>query len=137
MSWLNNLLLNRKQTIISLLVIVPIGFFTKFYSGAASEWVNDSLGGILYVIFWSLLVFLLAPKVNPLKIASIIFIITCILEFLQLWHANILEIIRSNFLGRTIIGSSFSWLDLPHYLIGAIISYMLIRYLGKMEIKNL
>jgi hypothetical protein len=136
MSWLNNLLLTRKQTIVSLLIIVPIGFYTKFYSGPAAEWVNDSLGGILYVIFWAILFFLFAPKVNPLKIVSIVFVMTCILEFFQLWHPNFLEIIRSNFLGRTIIGSSFSWLDFLHYFIGAIMSFALIKYLSKVELNK-
>jgi hypothetical protein len=135
MFWLNIFLVKRKQTITTLIVIIPIGFYTKFYSGPASEWVNNSLGGILYVIFWSLLFFLLAPKVNPIKIASIVFILTCTLEFLQLWHPNILESFRSNFLGRTILGSSFSWLDFLHYFVGFIISFALIKHFYKTEVK--
>lgn len=31
---------------ISLLAIVPLGFFTKFYSGYGQNWVRDSFGGL-------------------------------------------------------------------------------------------
>ena len=126
-------LLKRKWTIVLFVFIVPIGFYTKFYSGPAAAWVNNSLGGILYIIFWSLMFFLIAPKVNPVKIASVVFVLTCFLEFLQLWHPDILESMRSSFLGRTILGTSFSWLDFLHYFIGFILSSALLRYLHKIE----
>ena len=124
---------NRKWTIISLLIIIPIGFYTKFYTGPASIWVNNSMGGILYVIFWSLLIYLIVPKSNPLKIVTFVFIVTGILEFIQLWHPVILEFIRSYFLGRIIIGSSFSWSDFFYYFIGAIIAFLFILFLQRSE----
>lgn len=119
-----------------IIFMVPVGFYTKFYSGPFSEWVHNSLGGVIYVIFWSLLFYLLAPNVNPLKIASSVFIITCILEFMQLWHPPFLEVVRKNFLGRALIGSSFSWLDMVHYIIGFFISYSFIILLRKIETGN-
>jgi hypothetical protein len=70
-----------------------------------------------------------------LKTTLVVFVLTCFLEFLQLWHPDILESIRSNFLGRTILGSSYSWLDLFHYFIGFIISSTLLKYLSKIEKK--
>lgn len=125
----------RARTIILLIALIPIGFYTKFYLGPASEWVNNSLGGIIYVIFWSLLFFLFAPKVNPVKISFGVFIVTCLLEFLQLWHPIFLESIRMSFLGRAILGTTFSWLDQFHYLIGCIISLALLDYLSRNEKK--
>lgn len=133
MLMLNKIFSKRKLTIFVLLAVVPIGFYTKFYSGPFSAWVNDSLGGLFYIIFWSLLLYLLFAKVKPIRIVTIVFIITCALEFLQLWHPNFLEIIRSNFLGQTILGSSFSWFDFPHYLVGSIISFFIIKRLSKTE----
>jgi hypothetical protein len=123
----------RKLTIFVLLAVVTVGFYTKFYSGPFSAWVNDSLGGLFYIIFWSLLLYLLFPKVKPIRIVAIVFIITCALEVLQLWHPYFLEIIRSNFLGQTILGSSFSWFDFPYYLVGAGISVFIINHLNKFE----
>ncbi|MEJ2048795.1 MAG: DUF2809 domain-containing protein [Calditrichota bacterium] len=130
-------LLNRKWSIISIVIIIPVGFYTKFYSGPASGWVNNSLGGIPYVLFWSLVFFLIAPRTSPLKIVAIVFILTGILEFLQLWHPVFLESIRSYFLGRAIIGSSFSRSDFFYYFIGAITAFLLIMFLRKTETKNI
>ena len=127
----------RKWSIISIIIIIPVGFYTKFYSGPASGWVNNSLGGILYVIFWSLVFYLIGPNTNPLKIVTIVFILTGMLEFLQLWHPVILESIRSHFLGRSIIGSSFSQSDFFYYFIGAITAYLLIMFLRRTETKNI
>jgi hypothetical protein len=105
------------------LAIVPLGFYTKFYSGPAADWVNDSLGGVFYEIFWCLVISLLFSKANPLAIALAVFVVTCTLEFLQLWHPPFLELIRRNFIGGTILGSSFSWSDFPYYFIGSVIGW--------------
>ena len=100
-------------------VIVPLGFYTKFYEGPASNWVNNSLGGVLYVIFWSLIISIFMVRARSWKIAMIVLLATCALETLQLWHPPFLESIRSTFIGGTLIGNSFSLLDMVHYVIGA------------------
>lgn len=127
----------RKWTIASIVILIPIGFYTKFYSGLGSSWVNDSLGGVFYVIFWSLLLSLFLPKIYPLRVSIIVFTVTCVLEFLQLWHPAFLESIRSNFIGQTLIGTSFSKLDFLHYFIGFIVSLVVLKYFRKIEIKNI
>ena len=103
----------------SIVVIVPAGFYAKFYRGPASHWVNDSLAGAFYVIFWCLVVFLLVPRWKPHRIAAGVLAATCILEFLQLWHPPFLEWLRGYFLGRTILGTTFDWMDFPYYFAGA------------------
>lgn len=120
-----------KWTLISILIIVPLGFYSKFYSGQAARWVNDSLGGVLYVIFWCLFAFLFLSNTKPWKIATAVFAITCFLEFLQLWHPSFLEFLRSNFIGRTILGTSFTWSDFPYYLVGGGIGWLLMKRLQK------
>lgn len=126
-------LVTRKWTILSILIITPIGFSTKLYSGPISAWVNNSLGGILYVLFWALLFFLILPKISTLRIACTVFIATCMIEVLQLWHPLFLEAVRHNFIGRTILGNSFSLSDLFHYGIGLIISILWIKFLRSIE----
>ncbi|MFC2104877.1 DUF2809 domain-containing protein, partial [Bacteroidota bacterium] len=88
-------------TIIILFVIVPLGFYSKIYSGGGHEWINNKLGGVFYEIFWCLLFFILLPKSKPLGIVIWVLIITCILEFVQLLDNVFLDIIRSNFIGQT------------------------------------
>jgi hypothetical protein len=116
-----------------LLVIVPLGFYTKFYTGPAATWVKNSLGGVLYVIFWCLVVFLLAPDARPWVIALAVLIVTCALEVAQLWHPPALEWARSGFVGRTLLGTHFTWSDFPHYALGCGIGWLWMRWLGRPE----
>ena len=120
-----------RWTLISILIIVPLGIYSKFYSGQAENWVNNSLGGVLYVIFWCLLAFLFLSNTKPWKIAATVFIITFFLEFLQLWHPPLLEFLRSNFIGRTILGTTFTWSDFPYYLVGCGIGWLWMKSLQK------
>lgn len=120
-----------RWTLISMLIIVSVGLYSKSYSGQAARWVNDSLGGVLYVIFWCLFAFLFLSNTNPWKIATAVFVITCFLEFLQLWHPTFLEILRSNFVGRTILGTTFTWSDFPYYVMGSGIGWLWMKRLQK------
>ena len=116
----------RRWTLVAIGIITPLGFYSKFYTGPASHWVNNSLGGVLYVVFWSLVASAILIRARPWVIASVVLLLTCALEFLQLWHPVFLEAIRSTFMGVTLIGNSFSWLDLFHYLFGALASAWLL-----------
>ncbi len=127
-------LISRKRiwTAVSLLIIVPIGFYSKCgYSGPAAGWVNDSLGGALYEMFWCLLIFLFFVNAAPWVIAVSVLTVTCLLECLQLWHPPFLEMIRSCFIGRTIIGTCFVWSDFLYYFLGTWIGWLWIRRLQK------
>ena len=128
-----NVLAQRKWTILAIIAIVPIGFFAKFYTGPAWFWVNNSFSGVFYELFWCFVGFLFFPKSRPFIIALTVLIITCLLEFMQLWHPPFLEIIRQTFLGRTLLGTSFTWSDFPYYFIGCGLGWFLIAWLKKLE----
>ena len=85
------------------------------------------------MIFWSLVFSLLFARTRPIRIALIVLVVTCALETLQLWHPDFLEAIRSTFIGATLIGNSFSWLDLLHYVFGALASTGLLEALHGKE----
>jgi len=120
----------RWLTLLFIILIIPIGFYTKLYTGPAQDWIGNSVGGLLYEIFWCLVLFFLFPKASPILLASIVFISTCILEFLQLWHPSFLEYLRSNFIGRTILGNVFNWMDFPYYLAGSFLGYFALRFIS-------
>ena len=116
---------------LSLLLVTPLGFLFKFYSGPAKWWFNDYGAGVLYEIFWILLVFFFFPGKKSVKVIPVcVFIITGVLEFLQLSHLWPLEEIRSYFLGRALIGTTFTWWDFPHYAIGCVIGWLVIKRMG-------
>ena len=121
----------NKWILLVIAFVIPLGLYSKVYDGPASSWVNNSLGGVLYVIFWSLLFSLLAVRIKSWKIVSLVFLITCTIEFLQLWHPSFLEAVRSTFFGVTLLGNSFSWLDMVHYVIGSLASLGLLIILRR------
>jgi len=127
----NRIKVSRKKVLYSLLVIVPLGFASKFYSGHAAWWFNDYVGGMFYEIFWCLVAIFVWPQASGFWIAFWVLGITSMLEFCQLWHPPVLETIRSTFIGRTLIGTSFAWWDFPYYVIGSGIGLFWIKMLRK------
>ncbi len=118
----------RRVYLILLVLLVPIGFATKFYPGPANDWVSDSLGGVLYVMFWILLAMAIHPRARIGVVALAVLAATSVLEVLQLWHPVWLAPIRATFLGHAVLGNTFSWLDFPYYVIGALAGYGCTRW---------
>jgi hypothetical protein len=115
----------RLRALLSGAVVVPLGFALKFYAGPGQAWVNNSLAGVAYVIFWCLAVFAVWPNRAAITwIASGVLVVTCALEALQLWHPSWLEAIRSTFAGRALLGTTFVWSDYAYYVVGCAIGWL-------------
>lgn len=127
------LLKTRIFTLLSILLITPLGFFTKLYSGNGETWINNHLGGTFYVIFWCLIIFLIFPGTKPLIITGWVLVVTVLLEFFQLVHPKFLEFFRGSFIGKTILGTSFNWIDLIFYFIGYVIAILWMKRLDTIK----
>ncbi len=127
----------RGHILFWLIIITPLGFLFKFYSGAGQWWFNNYGAGLLYEIFWLLVVTFLLPRQKILT-KSVIWVlaITGILEVLQLWHPKFLEQIRAYFWGRALIGTTFNWWDFPHYVIGCGLGWLLLKRLYRSSPKS-
>lgn len=124
----------RQLTILSLLIVTPLGFLSKLYYGPGYKWFNDYAGDILYEIFWSLFFFLLIPSRKAVRqIPLWVLIVTCVLEFLQLWKPPLLQQIRATFWGKTLLGTTFVWLDFPHYVIGCLIGWLWLQQIWRLH----
>ena len=119
-----------------MLFLIPLGFATKFYQGPGMAWIGDYGGAVLYEIFWCCVAALIWPRGSALMIALWVFGITCLLECMQLWHAPFLEAIRSNFLGRTLIGIAFKWSDFPYYVLGSASGWGMLRLIQWMHARK-
>ncbi len=124
--------------IISLLIVTGMGFFFKFYSGGfGRQWLNNSGAAVFYEIFWCLFAYLFIKGRNVTnQICLWVFIITCVLEILQLWHPPLLEQMRSTLVGRLLLGTTFSWWDFLYYAIGCIFGWLWLRQLDKSNAKK-
>ncbi len=114
----------RALTALSIMLVVPAGLYTRFYTGVGESWVRNSLGGVFYVIFWCLVVYLVLDASRPLGVAVAVLLVTAGLEFLQLWHPPALETLRRSFLGSALLGTTFYWSDFPYYILGASIAWL-------------
>lgn len=86
----------------------------------------------MYEVFWCLVVFFFVPnRKHTTSIAVSVFVITSTLETLQLWHPQFLQQVRSTFLGKTLLGTTFVWWDFPHYLLGCVIGWLCMRTVSK------
>lgn len=129
MKHLKQLMALRVKLFLVIVIITLLGFGSKLYEGFGFQWFNNSLAGLFYETFWCLVVYLFNPRIRPVKIGFWVFIITDLLEFLQLWHPGFLQIVRESFLGSALIGNSFNWLDFPYYLAGCLLGILLMRLL--------
>ena len=121
----------RILAIVSLAIVTPAGFAMKFYSGPAADWFNNSAGGAMYVVFWCLLAAIVWPRRSAVTLIVItVLTVTCILETMQLWKAPPLQWVRSFFIGRTLIGTTFSPSDYIYYFAGALIGWFWLRLIA-------
>jgi hypothetical protein len=122
----------RIRIIICLAVTVPLGFVFKYYTGPGAGWCNAHGAAVFYEIVWCLVAFFFFPaRRNIPVIAAAVFLITCTLETMQLWHPPLLETVRSTHIGAWLIGSCFDWLDFPHYIIGSGLGWLVMRLIGR------
>jgi hypothetical protein len=83
-------------------------------------------------VFWCLLFYLIWPRGDCTgSIALTVLIATCLLEILQLWHPPLLEAIRATLLGHTLLGTTFSWWDFFHYLLGSVLAWLWMQQLAR------
>ncbi|MEZ6133131.1 MAG: DUF2809 domain-containing protein [Planctomycetaceae bacterium] len=114
-------------------VVIVIGLGCKRYSGPGSDWVNNwGPASVAYEWMLMLLAFVIIPRRTAIvRIAVGVFMVTCLIEFLQLWKPEWLQTIRATVPGRLILGTTFSWWDFPAYLVGCLTGIFLLRSVAK------
>lgn len=122
----------RRRILLSLVIVTPLGFALKLYAGPGHRWVSNSAAGVLYELFWCLVVFYIWPRRHCVtRIALSVLVVTSLLEMSQLWHPWLLEEVRSSFLGRVLIGTTFAWGDFPYYVLGCVLGWLWMRAISR------
>ncbi|MEP3482500.1 MAG: DUF2809 domain-containing protein [Fuerstiella sp.] len=109
--------------------VIAFGLACKKYQGLGSDLINNfGPASVAYVVLLSLLLFAVWPKPDwIIQISVAAFVLTCVVEFLQLWHPAGLTAIRETMIGRLVLGTTFNVLDFPAYAIGAIVSIFVLK----------
>lgn len=123
----------RRRTALAIPITVAIGLACKFYSGPAANFVNNfGPASVAYVILLMLTSFLVRPRRTSIaSIAVMAFLVTCGIEFSQLWHPDWLTSLRGTLPGRLILGTTFNIADFPAYLAGAFIGSLILKQICK------
>lgn len=118
--------------------VVAIGLGCKYYSGPGRDWVNNwGPASVAYELLFMLLGFALVPRRTAIaRIALVVFIATCLIEFSQLWRVEWLLAVRQNLFGRLLLGSSFSWWDFPAYAVGCLTGLPLLHAICNFGIRQ-
>jgi Protein of unknown function (DUF2809) len=116
----------RVSLIIWLFLVALLGYWFRFDAPISAGW-RDGIGGAAYVIFFVVALAIISQASSATCITLIVLTLTCVLEFLQLWHPLWLEQIRRTLLGRALLGTTFGWTDFPPYFAGAVIGWALVR----------
>jgi hypothetical protein len=125
----------RLFTFSSLIIILITGLLYSKYRYSVS-WLNQEVGGIFYVIFWCLLAFLFIPSRRAVwQIPLWVLTITCLIEFLQLWHPPFLDYLRSFWWGKMVLGNVFNWADFPYYFIGSGLGWLGLKMIWNVKHK--
>ena len=122
----------RSRIGLSMAAVVPLGLLLKFYAGPYQAWVNNSAAGMVYELFWCLALFAVWPYRRAInRIVIGVFVVTCGLEAMQLWHPPLLQAVRSTVPGRVLIGTTFAWSDFAYYAVGSGIGWLWLRWISR------
>ncbi len=120
----------RTTLAVVLLCLVPLGYWLRFRAPLAPE-LRDSSGGVVYVVLWVVSAAFFWVRTAASRLALGVLLVTCLLEFLQLWHPVWLEAIRATFPGRVLLGTTFGWDDFPPYFLGAFLGWFMVKVIRR------
>jgi hypothetical protein len=118
-----NSLAGRKLAVVLCLAAVGTCLGYDYWRAELPDWWRGHGGGIPYVLFWATLWFVVFPfrrAIVPVCVG--VTLVTCGLEFLQLWQPPWLIQFRATRLGAALLGNGFTWSDFPPYLLGGLLA---------------
>jgi hypothetical protein len=119
---------------ITLMILILItALYTKEYRGEHQMMINNHIGGILYVLFGSLLFSVIFPSMKPYKSVLLALTITCLLEFVQWFRFPFMLELTKIKAFAYLLGNSFNPYDFIYYGIGALLGFMVLFLLSHHE----
>lgn len=116
----------RMLKIILLVLVFITALYTKAYKGEYQVLINNHIGGVLYVLFGSLLFSVLFPAIKSYKPVLLAFGITCLLEFIQWMQIPFMVELTRITTFAYLFGNSFNWGDFVYYFIGAGVGWLVL-----------
>jgi hypothetical protein len=116
-----------KIALMALVLITALS--TKEYRGEYESVINNKIGGILYVLFASLLFSVMFTRLKPWWPVVFALCATSLLEFIQYFRFPFMVSLTRIKVFAYLFGTSFDWGDFIYYFIGAAIALGLLLLL--------
>jgi hypothetical protein len=126
----------RIAKIILLVLVFLTALYTKNYRGQYEMTINNNIGGVFYVLFGSLLISVLFPRLKLYLTVLLALGLTCLLEVIQYFRiAFMLELAENRYFAY-LFGNSFNPRDFNYYIIGAALGILVLWLLKGEEVKR-
>lgn len=112
--------------LILMTLVFITALYTKEYKGIHQVIINNHVGGVMYVLFGSLLFSVLLPGIKYYWHTVIAFVLTCVLELIQYFQFPFMVEITRVKAFAYIFGVSYNPVDFIYYLGGALISVFIL-----------
>ena|SRR5688572_21745991 len=116
---------NRLWLLVYVVAVIALGLasreFPSLFPAIFGKYPGDAL--------WALMVFVglafVRPGASTAHLSVLAFVISCAIEFSQLYQAPWLNEIRGTTIGHLVLGSTFSWSDIAAYAIGVLVGSLI------------
>ncbi|NJR37870.1 MAG: DUF2809 domain-containing protein [Leptolyngbyaceae cyanobacterium CSU_1_4] len=115
--------------LISIVLIIPLGYSVRFSTGLGIPLLQDIIGSLAYQVLLMLIASFFYPRASLVKIAVWVCVASCVGELLQLWQPPFLQSIRATWLGRIVLGNTFTLSDFPPYAVGSFLGWLGLKWL--------
>ncbi len=121
----------RIALLVGIVLIIPLGYSVRFATGLGLPLLQDIAGSLAYQVLLMLLVAFFYPRASLVKVAIWVCVASCAGELLQLWQPPLLQTIRATWLGRIVLGNTFTVSDFPPYAMGSFLGWLGLKWLRR------
>jgi hypothetical protein len=121
----------RIALLIGIVLIIPLGYSVRFATGLGMPLLQDIMGSLAYQILLMFLVAFFCPRTSLVKVAVWVCVASCVGELLQLWQPPLLQAIRATWVGRIVLGNTFTLSDFPPYAVGSFLGWLGLKWLRR------
>jgi Protein of unknown function (DUF2809) len=121
----------RLALLIGMVLIIPLGYSVRFATGLGLPLFQDIFGSVAYQVLLMFIAAFFFPRMNLVKIAIGVFLLSSAIELLQLWQPPFLQAIRATWTGRVLLGNTFLLADFPPYAIGCFLGWLCLKGLRR------
>ncbi len=121
----------RLALLVGIVLIIPLGYSVRFATSLGMPLLQDIVGSLAYQILLMFLAAFFYPRASLVKVAVWVCVASSVGELLQLWQPPLLQTIRATWIGRIVLGNTFTVSDFPPYAVGSFLGWLGLKWLRR------